>query len=173
MVAPLQGTNMHFLAAAQATVSLSLTDLGKHSSYHRVQAGVRQRPIQDLFSQKSPGSLFKTPIVSIMRSLVDRQHAPNPARMYKVVVFSIHPGWEDLNMSITPIDLDEEALAAAMAELGTSTKKDTVNTALREIAARNSRQRALERLLQLGDPEAGLQVWRARKGLDLSDAEAN
>ena len=76
-------------------------------------------------------------------------------------------------MSITPIDLDEEALAAAMAELGTSTKKDTVNTALREIAARNSRQRALERLLQLGDPEAGLQVWRARKGLDLSDAEAS
>ena len=76
-------------------------------------------------------------------------------------------------MSITPIDLDEEALAAAMAELGTSTKKDTVNTALREIAARNSRQRALERLLQLGDPETGLQSWRARKGLDLSDAEAN
>lgn len=76
-------------------------------------------------------------------------------------------------MSITPIDLDEEALAAAMAELGTSTKKDTVNTALREIAARNSRQRALERLLQLGDPETGLQAWRARKGLDLSNAEAN
>jgi Arc/MetJ family transcription regulator len=75
-------------------------------------------------------------------------------------------------MSVTPIDLDEEALLAAMAELGTSTKKDTVNTALREIAARNSRQRALERLLQLGDPEAGLQAWRSRKGLNLSDAEA-
>ena len=75
-------------------------------------------------------------------------------------------------MSITPIDLDEEALTAAMAELGTSTKKDTVNTALRQIAARNSRQRALERLLQLGDPEAGLGAWRARKGLDLSDTEA-
>jgi Arc/MetJ family transcription regulator len=92
--------------------------------------------------------------------------------MYKVVVSSIHPDREDLTMSVTPIDLDEEALVAAMAELGTSTKKDTVNTALREIAARNSRQRALERLLQLGDPEAGLQAWRARKGLDLSGAEA-
>lgn len=67
-------------------------------------------------------------------------------------------------MAITPIDLDEEALAAAMSELGTSTKKDTVNTALREIAARNSRQRAFERLLQLGDPSAGEQAWRRRKG---------
>jgi len=75
-------------------------------------------------------------------------------------------------MAVTPIDLDEEALAAAMAELGTSTKKDTVNTALREIAARNSRQRAFERLLQLGDPEAGLAAWRARKGLDPSGDEA-
>jgi len=74
-------------------------------------------------------------------------------------------------MSVTPIDLDEEALAAAMAELGTSTKKDTVNTALREIAARNSRQRALERLLQLGDPEVGLEVWRSRKGVDSSSGD--
>jgi Arc/MetJ family transcription regulator len=75
-------------------------------------------------------------------------------------------------MAVTPIDLDEEALAAAMAELGTSTKKDTVNSALREVAARNSRQRAFERLLQLGDPEAGLEAWRARKGLDSSGGEA-
>lgn len=67
-------------------------------------------------------------------------------------------------MAVTPIDLDEEALAAAMSELGTSTKKDTVNTALREVVARNSRQRAFERLLQLGDPVAGEEAWRARKG---------
>jgi len=73
-------------------------------------------------------------------------------------------------MSVTPIDLDEEALAAAMAELGTSTKKDTVNTALREVAARNTRQRALERLMQLGDAEAGYQAWRERKGLDAQDS---
>lgn len=66
-------------------------------------------------------------------------------------------------MAVTPIDLDEEALAAAMSELGTSTKKDTVNTALREVVARNSRQRAFERLLQLGDPVAGEEAWRARK----------
>lgn len=75
-------------------------------------------------------------------------------------------------MSVTPIDLDEEALAAAMAELGTSTKKDTVNTALREIAARNTRQRALERLMQLGDAEAGYEAWRERKGLDAQDGES-
>jgi Arc/MetJ family transcription regulator len=92
--------------------------------------------------------------------------------MYKAVALSIYHDREDLKVSITPIELDEEALVAAMAELGTSAKEDTVNTALREIAARNSRQRALERLLQLGDPDAGLQAWRARKGLDLSGTEA-
>jgi Arc/MetJ family transcription regulator len=68
-------------------------------------------------------------------------------------------------VAVTPIDLDEEALAAAMTELGTSTKKDTVNTALREVAARNSRQRAFDRLLRLGDPESGERAWRARKNL--------
>ena len=69
-------------------------------------------------------------------------------------------------MSVTPIDLDEEALAEAMQELGTTTKKDTVNTALREVAARHSRQRALERLMELGDAEVGRGAWLARKGHD-------
>jgi Arc/MetJ family transcription regulator len=40
-------------------------------------------------------------------------------------------------MSRTVIDLDEEALAAAAEELGTTTKVETVNRALREIAARH------------------------------------
>lgn len=75
-------------------------------------------------------------------------------------------------MAVTPIDLDEEALAGAMAELGTSTKKDTVNSALREIAGRNSRKRAFEHLLELGDPEAGVEAWHARKGYDSSLREA-
>ena len=58
------------------------------------------------------------------------------------------------------IDLDDEALAAAAAELGTQTKKDTVNAALRLAA---ERQRRLSRLLEdpsalgvgpdIGDPE--------------------
>ncbi|GAA1397502.1 type II toxin-antitoxin system VapB family antitoxin [Catellatospora coxensis] len=39
-------------------------------------------------------------------------------------------------MAKTLVDIDEEALALAMAELGTSTKAETVNRALREIAQR-------------------------------------
>lgn len=49
-------------------------------------------------------------------------------------------------MSRTVIDLDDEALDAAAIELGTSTKRDTVNAALREITERNRRARALEEL---------------------------
>lgn len=49
-------------------------------------------------------------------------------------------------MSITQIDIDDEALAEAMRLMGTSTKKDTVNTALREYAARIKRLQAAEKL---------------------------
>lgn len=66
-------------------------------------------------------------------------------------------------MSVTPIDLDEQALAQAMRELGTTTKKDTVNQALREVAARHRRLRAFEELMQLGDAESGYDAWRERK----------
>ena len=68
-------------------------------------------------------------------------------------------------MSVTPIDLDDEALARAMAELGTTTKNDTVNLALREVAERRARLRAFEKLMRLGDVESGQQAWRERKGL--------
>ena len=43
----------------------------------------------------------------------------------------------------TIIDVDDELLAAAQAELGTATKKDTVNEALRYVAARRERARAV------------------------------
>jgi Arc/MetJ family transcription regulator len=46
------------------------------------------------------------------------------------------------------IDIDEDALATAADLLGTKTKKDTVNTALREAA---DRLRRLEALQQLSD----------------------
>ncbi|MFE1460937.1 type II toxin-antitoxin system VapB family antitoxin [Streptomyces nigra] len=52
-------------------------------------------------------------------------------------------------MSRTVIDLDDDALEAAAKELGTSTKTDTVNTARREIVARNRRLRALDELQDL------------------------
>jgi hypothetical protein len=43
----------------------------------------------------------------------------------------------------TVIDLDDEALAAAARELGTSTKKDTVNAALSFVANRSHRVAAV------------------------------
>jgi len=59
----------------------------------------------------------------------------------------------------TIIDVDEVLLAAAQAELGTATKNDTVNEALRYVAERNTRARAvLEDPFFLG-------------GSDLTDAE--
>ncbi|OXR45310.1 Antitoxin VapB21 [Nocardia africana] len=60
----------------------------------------------------------------------------------------------------TMIDLDDEALTLAAKELGTTTKKDTVNAALRFVA---ERRRRVEEILNdpygfgvgpdIGDPE--------------------
>lgn len=49
-------------------------------------------------------------------------------------------------MAKTLVDIDGEALRMAMAELGTSTKVDTVNRALREVAAR--REARVDRLME-------------------------
>ena len=51
----------------------------------------------------------------------------------------------------TPIEIDEEALATAAEVLGTKTKKDTVNAALREVGQRLERLRALARLGEMAD----------------------
>lgn len=60
----------------------------------------------------------------------------------------------------TMIDLDDEALTLAAKELGTTTKKDTVNAALAFVAERRRRIDAL-----LADPHAlGI-------GEDIGDAE--
>ena len=47
-------------------------------------------------------------------------------------------------MALTQIDIDEDALAGAMRLSGAKTKKETVNVALRELAARHRRIEALE-----------------------------
>jgi Arc/MetJ family transcription regulator len=47
-------------------------------------------------------------------------------------------------MGITQIDLDDDALAEAMRLSGAKSKKETVNLALREYAARHRRIAALE-----------------------------
>lgn len=68
-------------------------------------------------------------------------------------------------MPKTLIDLDEESLAAARELLQTSTKQDTVNAALRMVAALAARRRDLRRLTSgglpdLGDPEVMRSAWR-------------
>jgi Arc/MetJ family transcription regulator len=56
-------------------------------------------------------------------------------------------------MAKTLIDVDEEQLAAAQKVLGTGTKKDTVNAALREVTALAARRRDLQRLISGGLPD--------------------
>ncbi|GGP74718.1 MULTISPECIES: type II toxin-antitoxin system VapB family antitoxin [Streptomyces] len=54
-------------------------------------------------------------------------------------------------MSVTQVDLDDEALAEAMRLMGTSTKKETVNGALRDYVARIKRLEAAEKLAARGE----------------------
>jgi Arc/MetJ family transcription regulator len=64
----------------------------------------------------------------------------------------------------TLVDIDDDALATAAAELGTSTKVETINRALAEIAARLRRLSALERLRtdedDLGEADTMRGAWR-------------
>ena len=56
-------------------------------------------------------------------------------------------------MAKTLLDVDEDLLAEASTALGTGTKKDTVNAALRQAVevSRERRRRALEDLQRLAD----------------------
>ncbi|MEQ8832805.1 MAG: type II toxin-antitoxin system VapB family antitoxin [Miltoncostaeaceae bacterium] len=67
-------------------------------------------------------------------------------------------------MARTVIDIDDEALAAAMRELGTTTKVETVNRALAEIGSRARRLAAIQHLRvaddDLGDPGVMSGAWR-------------
>jgi Arc/MetJ family transcription regulator len=56
-------------------------------------------------------------------------------------------------MAKTLIEIDDEYLAAAQQALGTATKKDTVNAALREVTALAARRRDLSRLTSRGLPD--------------------
>lgn len=62
-------------------------------------------------------------------------------------------------MARTVIDLDTEALQEAAEVLGTHTKVDTVNTALREIANR-ARRLAYVKALADGDIDLGEEALR-------------
>lgn len=53
-------------------------------------------------------------------------------------------------MTPTQIDLDDQALAEAMRLMGSTTKKDTVNQALRDYVNRVRRAEAAQRLFERG-----------------------
>jgi Arc/MetJ family transcription regulator len=57
-------------------------------------------------------------------------------------------------MSRTVIDLDDELVAEVARALGTRTKKDTVNTALREVLENRRRAVALTRLREATEEDA-------------------
>ena len=56
-------------------------------------------------------------------------------------------------MAKTLVDVNEEYLAAAREVLHTETKKDTINAALRAVAALAARRRDLQRLASGGLPD--------------------
>jgi Arc/MetJ family transcription regulator len=56
-------------------------------------------------------------------------------------------------MAKTLVDVNEEYLAAAQEVLRTKTKKDTINAALRTVAALAARRRDLKRLTSGGLPD--------------------
>jgi Arc/MetJ family transcription regulator len=69
-------------------------------------------------------------------------------------------------MAVTQIDLDDEALAEAMRLSGAKSKKETVNLALREYAARHRRIAALDHHAAVArewDYEGWQELHRANK----------
>ncbi len=72
-------------------------------------------------------------------------------------------------MALTQIDLDEDALAEAMRLAGLKTKKETVNLALREYAARHRRIEALEHYATLASGW-DYQGWEQRRAVEKDPA---
>jgi Arc/MetJ family transcription regulator len=82
----------------------------------------------------------------------------------------IHSTSWRLTVALTQIDIDNDALTEAMRLSGAKTKKDTVNLALREFAARHRRIAALEHYATLA---AGwdFEGWEHRRAAEKDPAE--
>jgi Arc/MetJ family transcription regulator len=72
-------------------------------------------------------------------------------------------------MSVTQVDLDDEALAEAMRLSGAKSKKETVNLALREYAARHRRIAALDRYATAAQ-DWDYEGWQVMRAADKSPA---
>lgn len=79
--------------------------------------------------------------------------SPRTPPVYLRCIFMDILDMEEVEMAKTLIDVDEQYLAAAQEVLHTVTKKDTVNAALREVAALAARRRDLQRLESGGLPD--------------------
>ncbi|WP_030685229.1 type II toxin-antitoxin system VapB family antitoxin [Streptomyces globisporus] len=69
-------------------------------------------------------------------------------------------------MGVTNVDVDDDVLAEAAKLLGTTTKKDTINTALEEAIRRHRRRAVYQRLAERGargELEPTRRAWEARK----------
>ncbi|MFJ9555466.1 MULTISPECIES: type II toxin-antitoxin system VapB family antitoxin [unclassified Nocardiopsis] len=73
-------------------------------------------------------------------------------------------------MSLTQVDIDDEALREAMRLSGASTKKETVNLALREYAARHRRIAALEHFSALSQ-DWDYESWQKRRSAEKGGGE--
>lgn len=73
-------------------------------------------------------------------------------------------------MTVTQIDLDDEALAEAMRLSGARSKKETVNLALREYAARHRRIAKLDYYARVA-VEWDYEGWHAMRAADKEPAE--
>ena len=70
-----------------------------------------------------------------------------------------------MTVARTVIDLDDELVASVAKELGTSTKKDTVNEALRRVVLGELRRRHVDELAagalpDLADADIMASAWR-------------
>jgi Arc/MetJ family transcription regulator len=76
-------------------------------------------------------------------------------------------------MSATNIEINPELLADAMRLLGTKTKKETVDVALREVVQRLKRLEALDKMAaraERGDLDPAIHAYEARKAAQRSGA---
>lgn len=72
-------------------------------------------------------------------------------------------------MAITQIDLDEDALAEVLRRSGRTTKKDAVNDALRDYAAKLRRAAEFDGYLQRA-AEWDYEEWRRQRAADRTGA---